>query len=146
MAYRSNWRKPDPLYRGDGKDGVRPPHPTADPSIVRHILYLGGYGRETPYHSTSELRETAAHFAGKDGAVYSTTVERALSLAVRHIPRLELLGLLRGKGRGAAKGRTAYEVLLARKYVEQWSEHLLDYRGMESSEAGVIVGDLFDRR
>jgi hypothetical protein len=33
------WRqKKDPLWRGDGTDGLQPVDPAADPSLVRHIL------------------------------------------------------------------------------------------------------------
>ena len=50
-------RKTDPLYRGDAADAVLIPVPDADASIVRHILYLDGYGRATPYLSTTERME-----------------------------------------------------------------------------------------
>ena len=53
----------DPLHRGDAKESVRPPTPSADESVVRHVLYLEGSGRETPYLSTSEVYETAKRFA-----------------------------------------------------------------------------------
>jgi len=57
-------RKVDPLFRGDASDEVSIPSPAADPSLVRHILYLGGYGRESPYLSTSAEHVLAARFAG----------------------------------------------------------------------------------
>ncbi len=50
-----------------------------------------------------------------------------------HIPRLELLKLLRGKGRGRAKWSSAHEVMTARRYVEQWAEHLFDFSDLEMS-------------
>jgi len=51
------WRATQhPLFRGDAASGVGIPRPDADPSIVRHILYLDGPGRETPYLSTTESR------------------------------------------------------------------------------------------
>jgi hypothetical protein len=39
--------------------------PGADTSIVRHILYLDGYGRQTPYLSTTERTEVAAIFGAR---------------------------------------------------------------------------------
>lgn len=58
------WKqKKDPLYRGDFKDRVSAPTPNADDSVIRHVLYLEGPGRETPYLSTSERRGVAERFA-----------------------------------------------------------------------------------
>ncbi|GAB5545863.1 MAG: hypothetical protein SangKO_056230 [Sandaracinaceae bacterium] len=126
----ATWQqKRDPLFRGDG-DPVASVDPKAHPSIVRHVLYLGGPGRSTPYHSTSEEREVAAMFA-KRGRVWRTAVSRAKAQQVEHISRLDLLGLLKGKGHGAAKWKSAFEVLQARRYVERWSEHLLSYRKLD---------------
>lgn len=140
------WRqKKDPLWRGDGKDGLQPVDPDADRSLVRHVLYLGGQGRATPYHSTSEDHASAEHFAGTDGRVYSTTVLRAREKGLGHIPRLELLRLLKGKGQGPAKWHSALEVMQARKYVEQWGEHILSYVDLPDSEsAGAIAEEVFD--
>ncbi|MFT3775150.1 MAG: hypothetical protein QM820_58125 [Minicystis sp.] len=96
---------------------------------MRHILYLDGAGRETPYHSTSEEHDAAAHFAGQTGGrVYKTMVAAAQATGIRHISKIELLGLLQGTGHGDAKWPSAYEVMTARRYVEQWSEHLLNYK------------------
>lgn len=115
-ARTHRWKaKRDPLWRGDSAAGITEPTPTADPSLVRHILYLEGMGRATPYHSTSEAHETAARFAGSQGKVYRTTVGTAEEAGVSHISRLELLGLLRGKGKGRAKWNSAYEIMLARR-------------------------------
>ena len=123
------WRKSkDPLFRGDMKDCVRPPVPGADSSIVRHIMYLEGPGRETPYLSVTELEENAKHFAGKTGAVWNTTVPTAESLGVEHMSHIELLSQLNGNGKGKAKWKSPFEVMQARRYVEQWAEHLLDFR------------------
>jgi hypothetical protein len=124
------WRqRRDPLWRGDSASGLTCPSPRANASIVRHVLYLDGAGRETPYHSTSEEHDSAAHFAGQiGGRVYRTTVASAQLAGVRHISKNELLGLLQGTGHGDAKWPSAYEVMTARKYVEQWGEHLLSYR------------------
>lgn len=73
----------------------------------------------------------AAHFAGSlQGQVYQTTVGQAQTAGVRHISRIELLGLLQGTGHGDASWPSAYEVMTARRYVEQWSEHLLSYAGL----------------
>lgn len=129
-AKSAKWReRRDPLWRGDSAAGLSRPAPRANASIVRHILYLDGAGRDTPYHSTSEVHDMAAHFAGKAGGrVYRTTVSTAQAAGVGHISRIELLGLLRDKGHGDAQWNSAYEVMTARRYVEEWSEHLLSYR------------------
>lgn len=128
----TKWRqRRDPLWRGDSDAGTTRPSPRSDSSIVRHILYLDGAGRETPYHSTSEAREVASHFAGNlGGRVYKTTVETAQAAGVGHISKIELVGILQGTGQGVAKWSSAYEVMTARRYVEQWSEHLLNYAGL----------------
>lgn len=136
------WRRSkDPLWRGDSAAGVSLPSPDADRSIVRHVLYLDGAGRATPYHSTSERREVAEHFAGDAGArVYETSVPHAETLGVSAISNIELLSLLKGKGHGDAAWPSAFEVLQARKYVEQWSEHLLKFCDVtgDADLAGIV--------
>lgn len=106
---KKTWRKGrDPLFRGDRRDDPSVPDPGADSSIVRHILYLGGAGRLSPYHSASESPAVARYFAGDEGWVYSTTAARAEALSVTHIGRVQLLGLLIGtrQGSGAVEKRT----------------------------------------
>lgn len=120
----------DPLYRGDAATVTRPT-PASDPSIVRHILYLEGYGRETPYLSTTEDRSIAEQFAGRSGAVWRTDVPTCHAHDVHHISRRELLQCLTGSGKGDAKWSSPYEVMQARRYVEQHLEHLLDFRAVE---------------
>ncbi len=115
--------------------------PNANRSIVRHILFLDGAGRDTPYHSTSESRENAKYFAGELGGIYRTFVSRAADNAVRHISRIELLRLLRGTGQGDAAWPSALEVMQARRYVEQWSEHLLDF---SECDGAALATDLLD--
>lgn len=117
----------DPLYRGDHSVSVCAPTSLADESIVRHILYLEGPGRETPYLSTTEHREVASRFAQPNG-VWETTVPIAASVGVRHISNVELLGLMKGNGQGLAKWPSASEVSTARRYAEERGEHLLDFR------------------
>ena len=107
----------DPLFRGDTAAGVRPPVPAADDSLVRHILYLEGPGRETPYLSTTESLDTARRFAGS-GAVWETSVSATRAHSVAHIANSELLAALKGNGKGKAKWSDAYEVMQARRYVE----------------------------
>ena len=124
----SSWKqKSGTLYRGDVKDGVALPVPDAEKSLVRHILYLEGYGRTTPYLSTSESKDTASHFAGTTGHVYEGTPRTWPSQNVAHRSRRELLQLLRGKGHGDAKWNSAFEVLRAYQYVEEHLEHLADF-------------------
>lgn len=116
----------DPLFRGDRADGVGTPVPGANASIVRHILFLEGAGRETPYLSTTESTAVADRFAG-NGKVWQTHAPHAITNGVGHLSRTELVDLLVGKGKGRAKWRSAFEVMQARKYVEQHLEHLLDF-------------------
>jgi len=145
------WRwqqRRDPLFRGDDASGVSAPVPSSDPAIVRHILYLGGLGRETPYVSTTESEGVAEHFAGRDGRVFKTSVQKARAVGVKHISRAELLSLLKGEGRGVAKWDSAHEVLQARRYVEEWLEHLFDFREISPDEAArvrTLVNELFDK-
>ncbi len=139
----AKWRKADTLFRGDSPDGLAIPTPSSTCSIVEHVLYLGGTGRSTPYHSATENEEIASHFAGKDGRVYRTTVRAAEARAVHHIGQVELLGLLRGKGKGRAKWKSALEVMQARRYVEQWAEHLLDFRDVAANSVKTVVQELY---
>lgn len=141
---KQKWKaSKDPLFRGDLVSGVRPPVPTADESLVRHILYLEGPGRETPYLSTTESFDTARHFAGS-GAVWETSVSRAKTRAVTHISNSELLAAMKGNGKGKAKWSEPFEVMQARRYVEQWSEHILDFRGLNDVE--VTTAEIFRRK
>src|SRR5437764_837100 len=120
--------------------------PAADPSIVRHLLYLDGYGRPTPYLSTSELEEIAQRFAGKDGRVWYSLVQTIEALKLRYISNTELLSLLRGKGKGDAAWPKASEVQTARAFAEENAEHLVDFRnlnGVADEEMVACVQALF---
>lgn len=137
------WRKKtDPLYRGDSSDCVLTPIPKANPSIVRHILYLDGYGRETPYLSTTERPEVAALFAAR-GGIWRTMAPLAVENGVTHFDNKQLLNLLKGKGKGKAKWPNAYEVLQAKRYAEQHFEHLLDFVRVNS--AANVVSKIFSK-
>ena len=141
---KQKWKaSKDPLYRGDVASGVRAPTPAADASLVRHVLFLEGPGRETPYLSASESLETARHFAGS-GAVWETSVGKAKESSVGHISNSELLSSLKGNGKGKARWDDAFEVMQARRYVEQWSEHLLDFREIEDPAAK--VAEIFSKK
>jgi hypothetical protein len=138
----------DPLYRGDTEHGVRLPEPGADSSVVRHVLYLGGPGRPTPYLSTTESRETAGRFAGQGGRLYVTRVPAWRDAGVVHRSRRELVQLLRGYGKGDAAWPSAFEVMQARRYVEEHAEHLADCRplsGTEEAELRTVVDTLFNK-
>jgi len=139
---KTQWRlRKDPLWRGDGA-ALTMPEPTADASIVRHVLYLGGAGRPTPYHSATEVQSVAGMFAGTAGRVRETTVPHAERARAIHLGRIELIRLLQGLGQGKAKWHSALEVMQARRYVEQWHEHLLsftDLAGDSDSEIQAAV-------
>jgi hypothetical protein len=132
------WGIDDPLLRGDHGDSVSVPDPAAPDSIVRHILFLDGAGRATPYSSTTEDEPTARIFAGRDGRVWFTLVDRIQTAELRYISNSELLGLLRGKGKGAAAWPKASEVLLARARAEEWGEHLIDFRALKGRAAADV--------
>lgn len=139
------WRqRRDPLWRGDAEIPTCPT-PQANRSIVRHILFLDGAGRETPYHSTSESRQHAEHFANPGGGVYRTTVAQAREMGIHHISRLDLLDLLKGKGKGDAAWSNALDVLTARRYVEQWQEHLLRFDDSPSTGMADLLARLYTR-
>ncbi len=58
MPKQTKWRAAkDPLFRGDKKERVCEPQLDADTSLVRHMLFLEGPGRETPYLSCTEQIE-----------------------------------------------------------------------------------------
>lgn len=129
MTSKKSWKaSKDPLYRGDEQHSVCVPNPCADSSIVRHIMYFEGPGRDTPYLSTSEEYALAENFS--NGAVWQTHVKIAKAESVEHISRTELLSLMKGNGKGKATWPNPFEVMQARRYVEQWGEHLLDFRGI----------------
>ena len=139
------WKVRDPLLRGDAVDEVALPNPTATASLVDHILYLGGRGRQTRYLSLTEALPTAEHFAG-DGAVWETTVSRLAASGAAHRSRKELLGLLKPPGKGPATKHTAYELMLAKGYVERWSEHLADFGPVPLDQLPSAVKAAFHRR
>ncbi|WP_130321741.1 hypothetical protein [Sphingomonas sp. BK036] len=136
MADKKWKQSRDSLFRGDHKDSVCIPTPHADDSIVRHVMYLEGPGRETPYLSTTEHRGVAETFA-QDGGVWQTSVAHAKASGVTHISKSELLGLMQGNGKGKAAWPDASEVMEARRYVEEHSEHLLDFRPVADAAASV---------
>ena len=142
------WSEEDPLFRGDTRGGPDAPEPEADASIVRHLLYLEGYGRSSPYLSTTELEDIAREkYAGPNGIVRRTDLAQARQLEVGHCGRDELLQLLVGKGKGRAAWKNSFEVAQARRYVEESLEHLLDFRGhkaLSREERLALVESLFN--
>ncbi|MCP4655546.1 MAG: hypothetical protein GY856_09025 [bacterium] len=149
MEKAKKWKENrDPLFRGDAQECVSLPTPDADPSIVRHILYLDGPGRETPYLSTTESDHVAERFAGNDGQVRQTWVRSARENGIRHIGRSELRNILKGSGKGTAKWHSAFEVMQARRYVEEWLEHLFDFRPIHDlslNELRQMVDSVFEK-
>jgi hypothetical protein len=126
-----SWKlKRDPVYRGDCAPEVSRPVPSASRSIVRHVLFLEGFGRATPYLSASEQRDTANFFAGHGGKTYIGRPVEWPTFDVKHRSRKELVQLLRGTGKGDAEWPSAFEVLRARQYVEEWQGHLADFTSL----------------
>jgi hypothetical protein len=104
-------------------------------------MYFEGPGRESPYLSTSEEYDLAENFS--NGAVWQTLVKIAEAESVAHISRTELLSMMKGNGKGLAKWPNAFEVMQARRYVEQWGEHLLDFR--EIGNPAAITKKIFEK-
>ncbi len=50
---------------------------------------------------------------------------------------------MKGNGKGKAKWENAFEVMQARRYVEQWNEHLLDFR--ETANPEVTTKKIFKK-
>ena len=73
------------------------------------------------------------------GGVSCPAPDAAEACSLVHIGRAELLKLLRGKGRGRARWSSAFEVMQARKYVEQWAEQLLDYGPIDAADVPTVV-------
>lgn len=125
----------DPLFRGDAKDGVRPASHGSAKSLVRHILFLDGPGRLTPYLSFTESKEIAGIFAGKTGKTYETLPREWQDQGVKHRSRKELQDLLKGSGKGDAAWPDSLEVAQARRYVEEHLEHLADFSELSDQNA-----------
>ena len=60
--------------------------------------------------------------------------------------RKQLLQLLKGYGKGKAKWTQAWEVAQAAQYVEQWSEHLLDWSKVSTKEIARAITQSFSKR
>ena len=137
-------KKVDPLFRGDGADAVWVPNPVADPSLIRHILYIGGYGRESPYLSTSSEESSAGRFAA-GGRVWKTTGELAERLGAKHLSQSDLETILKSSTKGRARWDNAWQRLQARKYVELHAEHLIDFIPFKKAGASVkgVVHKMF---
>jgi hypothetical protein len=126
------------LYRGDHAQSVALPDPKASPKIVAHILYLGGMGRPTPFTSTSDSKQAAAHFARPRGKVWQTDEPTARGNGARYVSKKDLLHLLHGYGKGRAGWPNAIEVASARAFVLMWSEHLLDWSGHGAIQSAIV--------
>ncbi len=145
-AMQRTHKKTDPLFRGDGTNAVSVPNPAADPSLIRHVLYLGGYGRESPYLSTSSDELLAGRFAA-GGRLWRTSPELAEHLGAKHLSQTELLATLKSSTTGRASWANARQRLLARKYVEQHAEHLIDFLPFKKSPTTItgVVRKMFEK-
>ena len=88
----------------------------------------------------------ADYFARPIGTVWETSVALATGQAAKHIQRTQLLQNLKGFGKGKAKWDDAWEVAQAANYVEQWSEHLLDWSKAQRTTIAAAVGRTFRKR
>lgn len=146
MTTKQKWKiSKDPLYRGESSSNPTIPTPQANKSIVRHVLYLEGQGRETPYLSTSESEDTARRFAGRSGSIFHAIAKEWHKSEVKHRSRKELLDLLKGKGKGDAGWGSAVEVLRAHQYVEEHAEHLADFSEIQPEAAESTVNAIFKK-
>lgn len=146
MTTNPKWKiSKDFLYRGENSNGLTTPTPRANKSIVRHILYLEGQGRETPYLSSTEHADTAKRFAGRHGSVFQAAPREWGSSSVKHRSKKELLDLLKGKGKGDAEWHSALEVLRASQYVEEHAEHLADFSDIQPEDAQKVVHTIFTK-
>ena len=136
----------EPLFRGDSDAAVAVPNPAAKTGIVEHILYLGSYGRETPFTSTTDSEDAAGHFAGPHGAVSHTDNACAATAGAKHWPKKMLLENLQGFGKGRAKWTDKWQVAQARCSVARWSEHLLDWSDVAAADIAARVQSTFDKR
>jgi len=50
---------------------------------------------------------------------------------------------MKGNGKGKAKWPSSFEVMQARRYVEQWGEHLLDFRQID--DTAKVVKKIFKK-
>ena len=143
---RPTWGVEEPLHRGDVASAVTLPAPDGDESVVRHILQEDD--RRSPYLSSTEYLSVAKLFAGKNGDVWHTFVERIQSAEIRWISRSELLDMLRaGKDALAAWPRRS-DLLTAQQCVEEQAEHLIDFRSLKGQPVEVVravVMKLFSR-
>jgi hypothetical protein len=141
------YRKSGDLFRGDASEAVSVPNPAADPSLVRHILYLGGYGRESPYLSTSSEETSAAKFARGGGRIWKTSGQRAERLGAKHLSQDALLAILKSSTTGRASRRNTRQRLEARKLVELHAEHLIDFIPLKKTSRGIgdVVNNMFEK-
>lgn len=115
--------------------------------MIRHILYLGGYGRESPYLSTSGDESLAGRFASGGGRVWKTSGELAERLGAKYLSQSELQTILKSSTKGRASWSNARQRLLARKYVELHAEHLIDFLPFKQTPTTVkgVVLKVFEK-
>ena len=133
---RPIWGVEDPLHRGDFASAVSLPAPDGDDSVVRHILQEDN-GR-SPYLSSTEYLSVAKFFAGKNGDVWHTVVERIQSAQIRWISRAELLDMLGAGKEALVAWPRRSDVLTAQQYVEEQAEHLIDFRSLKDQPVEVV--------
>ena len=103
-------------------------------------------GRPTPFSSTTESDDVAEQFARPAGRVWQTSAALAGGLGAAHLSRKQLLQLLKGFGKGKAKWTQAWEVAQAAQYVEQSSEHLLDWSAVTAKDIAGAIAKSFHKR
>jgi hypothetical protein len=122
------------VYRGNSDDVAGRPEPSADSNLVRHVLYLGGPGRSSPYLSLTADRATAVDF----GTLWESSVAALNSAGARHLPTEALITALK-RNQGRSKWPSARDRQRALKYVEQHGEELADYRSFSDARSALAA-------
>jgi len=123
-----------PRYRGNDDEVAGRPAPKADSNLVRHVLYLGGRGRATPYLSITADRDEAATF----GALWKTSSAALRSSGAKHLPNDALIAALTSN-KGRARWPSTKDRLRAAKYAEEHGEELADFSAFDDESTALAA-------
>jgi hypothetical protein len=124
----------DHLYRGNDDEVAGRPDPAADRNLVRHVLYLGGRGRATPYLSITADRDEAAFF----GLVWQTSSAALASSGTKHLQNDALIAALK-RNKGRSRWPSTKDRLRAAKYAEEHGEELADFVAFEDGPTALAA-------